>query len=92
MSPDDSALVACVVLTGLWSGALAMLTLAMHRMTAAMNSRDVARLLRAFLPPTRHAAFNYAMVIGMAVSPIVALFARASPPALRSYSRRPASA
>ena len=75
MSLDDWALVACVVFTGLWSGELAMLTLVMHRMLAAMNSGDFARFLRAFLPPARRAPFNYAMVIGMVVSPIVALFA-----------------
>ena len=75
MSPDDLALVACVVFTGLWSGELAMLTLVMHRMLAAMNSGDFARFLRAFLPPARRAPFNYTMVIGMVVSPIVALFA-----------------
>ena len=75
MSLDNWALVACVVFTGLWSGALAMLTLVMHRMLAAMNGGDFARLLRAFLPPARRAPFNYAMVIGMVVSPIVALIA-----------------
>ena len=75
MSPDDWALVACVVFTGLWSGELAMLTLVMHRMLAAMNSGDFARFLRAFLPPARRAPFNCAMVIGMVVSLIVALIA-----------------
>ena len=75
MSLDSWALVACVVFTGLWSGALAMLTLVMHRMLAAMNSGDFARFLQAFLPPARSAPFNDAMVIGMVVSPIVALIA-----------------
>jgi hypothetical protein len=73
MSVEAWALVASVVFTGLWSGLFGMLNLVMHPMLAAMNGRDFARFLRAFLPTARHAPFNYVAVIGMVVAPIVAL-------------------
>lgn len=80
MTVDELALAACVVFSGLWSGLLAMLTLVMHPMLAAMNGRDFALFLRAFLPSARHAWFNYAAVIGMIVAPIVALVALGDDP------------
>ena len=49
-----------------------MLTLVMHSMLKAMSGRDFALFLRAFLPVARHAWFNYAAVVGMIVSPILA--------------------
>ena len=66
--------------SGLWSGLLAMLTLVMHPMLAAMNGRDFARFLRAFLPSARHAWFNYAAILGMIVAPIVGLVALGDDP------------
>jgi hypothetical protein len=75
MSVGAWALVASVAFSGLWSGLLAMLTMVMHPMLRAMDGRDFARFLRAFLPPARHAPFNYVAVIGMLVAPAVALFA-----------------
>jgi hypothetical protein len=80
MTVDEFALAACVVFSGLWSGLLAMLTLVMHPMLAAMNGRDFALFLRAFLPSARNAWFNYAAVIGMIVAPIVALVALGDDP------------
>ena len=50
-----------------------MLNLIMQPMLAAMDGRDVARFLRAFLPTARHAPFNDVAVIGMVVAPTVAL-------------------
>jgi hypothetical protein len=75
MTVGEWALVASVVFAGLWSGLLAMLTMVMHPMLQAMDGRDFARFLRAFLPPARHAPFNYVEVIGMVIAPAVALFA-----------------
>ena len=75
MTVADWALLASVVFSGLWSGLLAMLTTVMHPMMKEMNGRDFARFLRAFLPPARHAPFNYVAVIGMVIAPAVALFA-----------------
>jgi len=73
MSVSEWALVASVVFSGLWAGELAMLTLVMHPMLKAMDGRDFARFLRAFLPSARKAWFNYAEVIGMVVAPVIAL-------------------
>lgn len=75
MSVADWALVSCVVCSGVWSGLLAMLTLVMHRMLAPMNGRDFTRFQQDFLPTARRAPINYAAIIGMVVSPVVALFA-----------------
>ena len=80
MTVEEWALVACVVFSGLWSGLLAMLTLVMHPMLAAMDGRDFAYFLRAFLPTARHAPFNYVAVVGMVVAPIVALVALGDDP------------
>jgi hypothetical protein len=43
-------------------------------MLAAMDGRDFARFLRAFLPVARRSWFNYACVIGLLVAPAFALF------------------
>jgi len=75
MALADWALVACVVFTGLWSGLLAMLTLVMHPMLEPMSGGDFTRFEQTFLPAARRSWFNYAAVIGMIVSPVVALFA-----------------
>jgi hypothetical protein len=75
VTAEEWALVASVVLSGLWSGLLAMLTLILHPMLASMDGRDFARFLRAFLPTARRAPINYIAVIGMVVAPAVALVA-----------------
>jgi hypothetical protein len=80
MSVEERALAGSVVFSGLWSGLLAMLTLVMHPMLAAMNGRDCADLLRAFLPRARTAPFNYVAIVGMIVAPIVALVALSDDP------------
>jgi hypothetical protein len=68
------ALIASVVFAGLWSGLLAMLTLVLHPMMAAMDGPAFARFLRGFLPTARKAPFNYICVIGLVIAPVVALF------------------
>ena len=73
MTSEEAALAACVVFSGLWAGLTAMLTLVMHPMLQVMQGRDFALFLRAFLPTARRAPFNYIAVLGMVVSPIVAL-------------------
>jgi hypothetical protein len=52
-----------------------MLTMVMHPMLEAMDGRDFARFLRAFLPEARHAPINYVTVIGMVIAPAIALVA-----------------
>jgi hypothetical protein len=80
MTGEKWALAACVVFSGLWSGLLAMLTLIIHPMLEAMDGRDFARFLRAFLPVARRAWFNYVCVIGLLLAPIVALIALGDDP------------
>jgi hypothetical protein len=75
MTFEEWALAACVVFSGLWAGLTAMLTLVIHGMLKPMTGREFALFLRAFLPVARHAWFNYAAIIGMIVSPVVALIA-----------------
>jgi uncharacterized membrane protein len=72
---EEWALIAGVVFAGLWSGLYCMLCLVMHPMLRAMEGRDFALFLRAFLPTARKAPFNYACVVIIVVAPIVALFA-----------------
>jgi hypothetical protein len=67
-------LIASVVFAGLWSGLLAMLTLILHPMMAAMDGPGFARFLGGFLPTARKAWFNYACVLGLVFAPVVALF------------------
>jgi hypothetical protein len=71
----ESALVACVVFSGLWAGLTAMLTLVMHGMLRQMSGREFLLFLRGFLPVARKAPFNYVAILGMVASPVVALFA-----------------
>jgi hypothetical protein len=85
MTGEEWALAACVVFSGLWSGLLAMLTLILHPMLAAMDGRDFAGFLRAFLPVARRSWFNYACVIGMLLAPIVALIALGDDPGSASF-------
>lgn len=80
MTFEEWALVACVVFSGLWAGLTAMLTLVMHPMLKAMSGRDFRLFLGDFLPVARKAWFNYLAVIGMVVSPIVALVALGDDP------------
>jgi hypothetical protein len=73
MPVEEWALIASVAFTGLWSGLLAMLTMILHPMLAAMDGPAFARFMRSFLPTARHAPFNYVAVFGMVVAPTVAL-------------------
>jgi hypothetical protein len=75
MTFDEGALALCIVFSGMWSGLLAMLTLVMHPMLAAMSGQEFALFLRAFLPVARKAWFNYVAVAGMIIAPVVALIA-----------------
>ena len=75
MTLAEWSLVACVVFSGLWGGLTAMLTLVIHRMLRGMSGREFALFLRDFLPAARTAPFNYIAVVGMVVSPAVALIA-----------------
>jgi hypothetical protein len=59
MTVEEWALIASVVFSGLWSGLLAMLTLVLHPMLAAMEGAGFARFLRAFLPTARRAPIDY---------------------------------
>jgi hypothetical protein len=82
---DKAALAGSVVFSGLWSGLLAMLTLVMHPMLAAMNGRDFAGFLRAFLPVARRAWFNYACIYGMLLAPIAAVIVLGDDPGTASF-------
>ena len=82
---DTGALAGSVVFSGLWSGLLAMLTLVMHPMLAAMNGRDFADFLRAFLPVARRAWFNYACIYGMLLAPIAGLIVLGDDPGSASF-------
>jgi hypothetical protein len=75
LSVEEWALIASVVLAGLWSGLYAMLNLIFHRVMAGMDGPEFARFLRAFLPVARKAPFNYICAIGLVVAPAVALIA-----------------
>jgi hypothetical protein len=74
------ALVACIVLTGMWSGLFGFLNLVLHRMLGAMDGADFARFMHGFLPVARRSPFNFVEVIGMVVAPIVALIALGDEP------------
>lgn len=74
MTVEEWALVAAVVFAGLWSGLYCMLCLVMHPMLRAMDGREFALFVRAFVPTARKAPFNYACVIAIVVAPVVALF------------------
>jgi hypothetical protein len=50
MPVEDWALVACVVIAGLWSGLLAMLTTILHPILKGMDAAGFTRFLDAFLP------------------------------------------
>jgi hypothetical protein len=73
------------VFSGLWSGLLAMLTLIIHPMLQAMDGRDFARFLGAFLPVARRSWFNYACVIGLLLAPVAALIALGDDPGSASF-------
>ncbi len=75
MSLDEWALTAAVAFAGLWSGLFAMLTSVLHPMLRAMDGPGFTRFMAAFLPIARRAPFNYACVLGLVISPAVALFA-----------------
>jgi hypothetical protein len=80
MRREKWALAACVVFSSLWSGLLAMLTLIMHPMLAAMDGRDFARFRGVFLPVARRSWFNYVCVFGLLLAPIAALITLAGDP------------
>jgi hypothetical protein len=75
VSLEEWALIASVVFTGLFSGLYAMLNLIFHKVMGAMDGPEFARFLRRFLTVARKSPFNYIVVIGMVVSPAVALIA-----------------
>jgi hypothetical protein len=75
MGIDEWAVLAAVVFTGLWSGLFCMLNLVIHPMLRAMDDAGFSEFMHGFLPTARGAPFNYVAVIGMVVSPVVALIA-----------------
>ena len=75
MELEEWGLVVCVVLAGLFSGLLAMLTLILQPMMARMSGPELARFLRVFLPPARTSPFNQIEVLGLMIAPVVVLFA-----------------
>ena len=74
MSVGEWGLIAGVVFAGLWSGLLAMLTLVLHPMMAAMDGPGFARYLHGFLPIARKAPVNSICIFGMVIAAAVALF------------------
>lgn len=74
MPVEEWALIASVVIAGLWSGLLAMLTLILHPLLKGMDGADFTRFLHAFLPIARKSWFNYACVLGLVFAPAVALW------------------
>jgi hypothetical protein len=75
MTVEDWALIASVVFTGLFSGLYGMLNLILHQVMGAMKGPEFARFLRSFLAVARRSPFNYVVVIGMVLAPVVALIA-----------------
>ena len=74
------ALGLAVVCAGLWSGLLLTLTTILHPIYAAEDGRGFALALRGFLPVARRSPTNYVLVIGLVVTPVVALIGlRADP-------------
>ncbi|HEY7429868.1 MAG TPA: hypothetical protein VH641_03950 [Streptosporangiaceae bacterium] len=71
----ELALALTVVVCGLWSGLLLMLTNVLHPMYRPLDGRGFAEQMRLFLPVARKAPANYAAVIGMIVFPVWALIA-----------------
>ncbi len=71
----DLALAACVILAGLWSGLLLMLTTILHPVLRNMDGPDFAEFLQRFLPVAQHSPTNYSVIIGLLVAPAVALVA-----------------
>ena len=71
MPVEDWALLACVVIAGLWSGLLAMLTTILHPMLRGLDGAGFTRFLDAFLPLARKSVFNYAMVLGLRRDPLL---------------------
>jgi hypothetical protein len=72
---EDWALLASVVLTGLFSGLYGMLNFILHQVMRVMDGPEFARFLRGFLAVARKSPFNYVVVIGMVLAPAVALIA-----------------
>ena len=54
----EVALVASLVLAGLWSGLLLFLTTILHPVFAGLSGPDFAALMRRFLPVARRSATN----------------------------------
>ena len=69
-----------VVCAGLWSGLLLTLTTILHPIYAAQDGAGFRRELGAFLPVARKSPTNYLLVIGLVVTPVIALIGlRADP-------------
>ncbi|MCC6790663.1 MAG: hypothetical protein IT336_03205 [Thermomicrobiales bacterium] len=73
MTFEEWALVASVVFTGLFSGLYGMLNFILHRVMRAMDGPEFVRFLRRFLGVARVSPFNYVVVIGMVLAPVLAL-------------------
>jgi hypothetical protein len=69
----DIGLGLAVVCAGLWSGLLLTLTTILHPIYAAEDPRGFSLALRDFLPVARRSPTNYLLVIGLVVTPVVAL-------------------
>jgi hypothetical protein len=74
MGIEEWALIASVVIAGLWSGLLAMLTLVLHPTLRQMDGPGFARFMAVFLPIARRSWFNYFCVLGLVIAPAVALW------------------
>lgn len=81
MSAAEVALLASLVLAGLWSGLLLFLTTILHPVFAGLSGPDFAVLMRRFLPVARRSATNYVIVIGLVVAPAAALVGLGDRPA-----------
>jgi hypothetical protein len=62
-----------VVCAGLWSGLLLTVTTILHPIYRAQDGAGFHRELSAFLPVARKSPTNYLLVIGLVVTPVVAL-------------------
>jgi hypothetical protein len=64
-----------VLFAALWSGLLLTITTILHPVYAARDGRGFANDLHRFLPVARRSPTNYVLVVGLIVTPAVALAA-----------------
>jgi hypothetical protein len=64
-----------VLFAALWSGLLLTITTILHPVYAARDGRGFAGDLHRFLPVARRSPTNYVLVLGLMLSPVVALIA-----------------